>query len=246
VPTGLDAPPPGYGPKPPRRRGWHWLLAAAAVMALAVVVGPFVYFHFVEGTTPARLQLPAATVGQAARSGPLGGIWTVTAGSEAGYRVRETLFGQSHTAVGRTSKVSGQMLISGTSVEAAVFQVDVGSIRSDQASRDAQFHGFIMESYKYHDAGFRLTHPIPFGSVPAPGRVVTAGATGMLTMRGVTRSVTFPVLAEHLAGAVDVNAEIPVRFSDWHIPNPTFAIAQVGDTGVIEVLLHLVPGTSAP
>jgi polyisoprenoid-binding protein YceI len=138
------------------------------------------------------------------------------------------------------------MFISGTSVEAAVFQVDMGSVRSDQPSRDAQFHGYIMESYKYHDADFRLTRPIQLGSVPAPGRIVTADATGLLTMRGVTRSLTFPLQAERLAGAIDVNAEIPVTFSRWHIPNPTFAIAQVGNTGVIEVLLHLVSGPNTP
>jgi polyisoprenoid-binding protein YceI len=218
-----------------------------AAAAIVVVAGPFVYFHFIEGSTPARLQLPVAgTGGRAAPIGPLGGIWAVAPGSEAGYRVHETLFGQSHTAVGRTSKVTGQMLVSGTTVDAAVFQVDVSAIRSDQPSRDAQFHGFIMESYKYHDADFRLTEPIPLGSVPSPGQVITADATGVLTMRGVDRTVTFPVRAERLAGAVDINAEIPVTFARWHIPNPTFAIAQVGGTGVIEVLLHLVPAARAP
>jgi len=39
-------------------------------------------------------------------AGPVSGAWTVTTGSQAGYRVQEILFGQSHTAVGRTSKVT--------------------------------------------------------------------------------------------------------------------------------------------
>jgi polyisoprenoid-binding protein YceI len=245
VPSGLDAPPPGYGPTPPRpprpHRRERWLIGTAIFLVVAVLAGPYVYFHFVEGSTPARLQLPAVVPGAQPPAGPLGGLWNATTGSEAGYRVRETLFGQHHTAVGRTSNVSGQMLISGTTVEAAIFQVSVSSIRSDQASRDAQFHGYIMKSYQYHTADFRLTQPIQLGAIPPIGRIITAGATGQLSMRGVTRPISFPLQAERVAGGIDVNAEITVTFSLWHIPNPSFAIAQVGNTGTIEVLLHMVP-----
>jgi hypothetical protein len=41
-------------------------------------------------------------------------------------------------------------------------------------------------------------------------------------------------------GGIDVNAEIPVTFSRWRIPNPSFVVAKVGDGGTVEVLLHLV------
>jgi polyisoprenoid-binding protein YceI len=159
----------------------------------------------------------------------------------AGYRVHEVLFGQHHTAVGRTSKISGGIEISGTTVDAADFTVDLSSVKSDQTSRDAQFDGFIMETYEHPNARFHLTSPIPLAPLPSVGKTVTESATGQLTMRGVTRTVTFALSAERTDGAIDVDAEIPVIFSDWHIPNPSFAVAQVGKTGTIEVLLHLDP-----
>jgi polyisoprenoid-binding protein YceI len=213
-----------------------------AVLAVVVAVGPLLFFHVVEGKTPARLNLPATGgVDSHVAAGPLSGTWTVSTGSQAGYRVQETLFGQHHTAVGRTSKVSGRVAISGTTVTTATFTVDMASVKSDQVSRDAQFHGFIMETYRYSHAEFQLTQPIQFGPLPATGKVVTEEATGPLTLRGVTHVVSFSARAERVAGGIDVTAEIPITFSVWHIPNPSFAIAQVGSTGLIEVLLHLVP-----
>lgn len=214
-----------------------------AGLAFLLVVGPLVFFHLVEGSSPPRLSLPAPQ-GQLV-PGPVSGPWKVGSGSVAGYRVEEILFGQSHTAVGRTDQVTGQILISGTEVTGGNFTVNLASITSDQRSRDVQFHGYIMQTYRYKYATFRLTKPIefgpiPFGALPPAGQTIRAGATGDLTLRGVTNSVNFQVTADRVAGGIDVAAQIPITFSRWHIPNPSFVIAKVGNGGTIEVLLHLV------
>lgn len=224
-----------------------WVAVALALTAAVLIGGPYLFLAVFEGSPPGRLHLPAAAgvaVGPVA-PGPVSGTWTVSTGSLAGYRVDEILFGQTHTAVGRTSRVSGGVVISGTEVTAADFTVDMASVKSDQGARDAQFRGFIMETADYPHATFRLTSPIDLGTVPTVGRQVTVQAVGDLTMRGVRRSITFTLLAERLAdGSIDLNAEIPLHFSEWHVPNPSFAVAQVGDTGTLEVLLHLVPANA--
>ncbi|MBO0692780.1 MAG: YceI family protein, partial [Acidimicrobiaceae bacterium] len=107
------------------------------------------------------------------------------------------------------------------------------------AGRNVAFHDFILKTGTYPHASFRLVHPISLGTDPADRTVVSEPAVGDLTLRGVTRRVAFTVKAERLGARIDVNAQIPIRFGLWHIPNPSFAIAQVGDTGTIEVLLHL-------
>jgi polyisoprenoid-binding protein YceI len=207
-----------------------------------VVALPYVFFHFVEGSAPARLKLPASGLGSGPIvAGPVSGTWTVATGSQSGYRVQEVLFGQEHTAVGRTPKVSGGVIISGTVVAAAEFTVDMASIKSDQVSRDVQFRDYILSTSKYPHASFRLARPIQLGSIPPAGNVVSVAATGELTLRGVTHLVTFTLQAERLATGIDVNAEIPVTFSYWHVPNPSFVITKVGNTGLIEVLLELRP-----
>ena len=225
-----------------RRRKLQWLIGGTAILTVVVVAGPAVFFHLIEGNAPARLSLPAVDVGNPPTPpGPISGTWTVTAGSQAGYRVQEILFGQHHTAVGRTSRITGYLIISGATVTAAEFNVDMAAIKSDQPSRDAQFNGFIMKTYKYGQASFHLTQPIELDAIPPPGDIVTEQATGQLTLRGNTRVVTFPLHAERVANGIDINAAIPITFSSWHIPNPSFAVAQVGSTGQIEVLLQLAP-----
>jgi polyisoprenoid-binding protein YceI len=212
------------------------------VVALIVVAGPAVFFHLIESNPPARLALPPAVAGpNIIAPGPVSGTWAVTSGSQAGYRVQEILFGQHHTAVGRTARVSGGITISGTTVIAADFSVNMASVKSDQPSRDAQFVGYIMKTYDHPNGSFHLTRPVLLGRIPAPRSIVAATATGQLDLRGVSRSITFTLQAERVGGRLDVNAEIPISFSEWHIPNPSFAVTQVGPTGIIEVLLVLAP-----
>ena len=99
-----------------RRRWLRWTIAAVVLLVVIFVGGPFVYIHFIEGTAPPKLALPknqTVDVGSA----PLSGTWHVAGGSVVGYRVNEVLFGQNNTAVGRTSSVTGQAMINGTTVE---------------------------------------------------------------------------------------------------------------------------------
>ena len=154
-----------------------------------------------------------------------------------GYRVKETLFGQSTEAVGRTNSVTGSLAISGSSVSEGDFTVDMSTVKSDSTQRDGQFNGRIMDTSQFPTSTFKLTQPIELGSVPADGQEITANATGDLTLKGVTKSVTFPVTARLSHGQVQVTGSIPVTFGDYGIDNPSFGPASVGDNGTLEFLL---------
>lgn len=238
-------PPPGKRLYPVK-----WLAVGLAVAGLLLIGGPYLFIYLFLGGAPGKLTLPpAAGVSRGPLApGPVTGTWMVAPGSIGGYRVEELLFGESHAAVGRTTKMTGGIVVSGTEVTAADFTIDLASVRSDQGARDAQFRGFIMDTADYPNGTFRLTSPIQLGQVPAVGEIITVQAVGDLTLRGVRRSITFTVKAERLADAIDVNAEIPIKFSEWRIPNPSFYVARLGSTGTIEVLLHLTPlaGKGAP
>ena len=226
------------------RRWRRWLLAGAGLALLVGVGGPFAYIHVVEGGTPARLTVsssqPAADQGSgAAASVPLDGSWKVAGGSQAGYRVDENLFGQSHTAVGRTSGLTGQISISGTRVTTGSFTADLTSVKSDQSRRDNQFQGRIMDTADYPTATFTLTSPIDLGSVPADGVTFTARAAGSLSLRGTTKPVVFTVTAKRSGTAMQVSGQIPVTFADFNIPNPSFGPVSTDDHGILEFLLVL-------
>lgn len=228
------------------RRWKRWLVAAVVVAAAVAVVGPFLYIHVIEGTPPARLSLasgtsatPTAAPGDRGTSASLDGTWKVTSGSQAGYRVKEILFGQDSTAVGRTSQLSGSITISGTTVQSGTVTIDLTAVTSDESRRDDQFQGRIMDTSRYPTATFTLTEPIHLTSIPAVGARISTQATGQLTLHGTTKLVTVQLAAQHTASGVQVSGTIPVTFADWGIPNPSFGPVSTDDHGVIEFLLDL-------
>lgn len=226
-----------------RARRWRWVAIGVAVAAAVAVGGPYAYTHLIEGDAPAPLSAAdSSPTTQAASSGSatdqsVSGTWKVTGGSQAGYRVKEVLFGQNSEAVGRTSAVSGQMAVQGTQVTSGSFSVDLTSVQSDQSRRDGQFHSRIMDTATYPTATFKLVQPITLGSIPANGGTVTATANGELTLHGTTRPVTVEVTAKRTGDSFQVSGSIPVAFSDYNIPNPSFGPVTTEDHGVIEFLL---------
>ena len=94
-----------------------------------------------------------------------------------------------------------------------------------------------MNTSQFPTSTFKLTQPIDLGTVPADGQQITATATGDLTLKGVTKSVTFPVTARLSSGQVQVTGSIPVTFADYGIDNPSFGPASVGENGTLEFLL---------
>jgi polyisoprenoid-binding protein YceI len=245
------------------RRHWKGLTVSVVVLLAILVVGvPYAYIHFVEGDQPAPLSLSdvptasgtsvttgttgtagstaptGATGGPAATPASVAGTWTVSNGSSAGYRVHETLAGQSTTAVGRTSAVTGSLTIGGTSVSAATFTVQMDKVTSDKSQRDDQFAGRIMDTSTYPTGTFVLTKPIDLGSIPAVGKTITATATGKLTLHGTTKPVTFTVEAKRTTTSIAVTGDITITYSDYGIDNPSFGgFVSVGSTGTIEFLL---------
>jgi polyisoprenoid-binding protein YceI len=224
------------------------MIAAVAVAVAIVVGGPFVFFHFIEGSAPAPLSLPSASPSTDATSGTtpangttdVDGVWSVATGSQAGYRVKEILFGQSHTAVGRTSAVTGTMTVSGTSVTAGEFSADLTKVSSDQSLRDNQFQGRIMDTADFPTATFTLTHPIRLGTLPAEGKQVTETAAGTLTMHGTTRAITFQVTAQRSGTTIEISGAIPILFADWNIANPSGGPATTQNHGTLEFLINLL------
>ncbi len=196
--------------------------------------------------TPAPTPETSAAAG-AATSGPadpgpegLDGTWTPTPASEFGYRVEEVLAGVNTTAVGRSNEIDGELTVDGTEAEVDV-AVDVATITSDDSRRDGQFRGRIMDTDTFPEATFRTTEPIRLDAVPEPGDQVTATATGELTLKGTTDTVTFDVTAEVADGRIGVLGSIPVRFEDYGIDNPSFGAVRTEDEGLVEFVLVFEP-----
>jgi polyisoprenoid-binding protein YceI len=225
--------------------GWKRWGVIGVVTALVIVVGgPFVYFHFIQGSAPAPLSINDTIPTDASATpttalGSLDGTWKVASGSLVRYRVKETLFGQSATAVGSTTAVTGQFVLAGTSVSAASFSFDMTKVSSDRSQRDGQFQGRIMDTADFPTASFVLTSPIDLGTVPKDAVVITPKATGKLTLHGTTKTITITLNAERSGNNIKVNGSVPITFSDYNIDNPSGGPASVGNNGTFEFLLLL-------
>lgn len=183
-------------------------------------------------TTPPATEAPGGDT-----SSDVEGEWRATSASELGYRVTEVLFGVDTEGVGRTNDVTGSLVIEGTTVTAADFEVDMATIESDDSRRDGQFRGRIMTVAEYPTSTFVLTEPIELGEIPEPGEQITAAATGDLTLRGVTNEVTFDVTAQLQGDRIGVLGTIPVVFADYDIVNPSVAGITTEDNGLLEFVL---------
>ena len=219
------------------------VIAAFALLLVGVVGGPYVYIHFIEGKAPAPLSVNTSNSSTASSdsssSSSIDGTWKVTSGSTVGYRVNETLFGQSNTATGRTNSVTGSLTVAGHTATAGSFTAALTTVASDKAQRDRQFQGRIMNTATYPTATFKLTQPIALGSEPTDGVTVTKQATGELTLHGVTKSITFTVSIKKTGSTVAASGSVPVVFADYHIGNPSFAgTVTTEDHGTLEFLLN--------
>lgn len=221
--------------RPTRKRRWpRRVLIATVVLVLLVIVGAVLVVKLEP--VPAPLALPAAT---ATPAGSIQGTWQVGAGSVAGFRIQETVLFVSNDVVERTNAVQGSLVIDGTTIRTATFQVDLTTITSHGKTQPQL--AVSLDTSSHPDATLVLTRPITLSPAVTSGATVTAVASGQLTLRGVTRPITFTITGHQDGTALQAVGSIPVVFADWGIQGPRGygPLGSLADHGVIEFLVVL-------
>ena len=218
------------------------IVAALIVLALLVVAGPWVYINLIKDDAPDALTLqPAVTTTAGEVQQPTNatdGEWAVVADSVVGYRVKEILFGQDTEGVGRTSAVTGSLVIANNEVTSAEFSVDMTSLKSDSSRRDRQVNDRILDTATYPTATFALNEPIALTPEALAGSDLTVNTTGTLTLRGVTKTVPVALTARLVDNVIEVNGSIKIVFAEWQIPDPSISAIVVEDRGLLEFLIR--------
>ena len=218
------------------------VVAALIVLALLVVAGPWVYINLIKDDAPDALSLePAVTTTAGEVQQPTNatdGEWAVVADSVVGYRVKEILFGQDTEGVGRTSAVTGSLVIANNEVTSAEFSVDMTTIKSDSSRRDRQVNNRILDTATFPTATFALNEPIALTPEALAGSDFTANTTGTLTLRGVTKTVPVALTARLVDNVIEVNGSIEIVFAEWQIPDPSVSAIVVEDRGLLEFLIR--------
>jgi polyisoprenoid-binding protein YceI len=227
---------PGRGP---RRRHWaRWVATGVVglVVLLVAAVGLFIKLQ----PTLAPLVLPSGAV--SAPAGPLDGSWNVAAGSLAGFRVQESALGFSNDTVGRTSAVTGTLVVSGSRLTSAAIHVDLTAVKVGGKTQP-QF-ATSLGTARFPEATFTLTRAVTLSPAFASGATVRVTATGLLKLNGVSRQVSFTVSGRRDGTALQVAGSIPVTFSSWSIRGPSGYgwLGSLANHGVAEFLLVLHRG----
>jgi polyisoprenoid-binding protein YceI len=175
---------------------------------------------------------------------------TVGDGSSAQYRVREQLAGISFPsdAVGKAAGVSGaiEFAADGSIVsQRSKLLVDLRTLTSDQSMRD----GFIKGPQVLNTEQYPLVEFVPKRAVGLPWPFPSAAPAqagfqliGDMTAHGVTKEVTWNVIATFGQGRVAGRADTELTFDTFAIPKPKLArLLSVDDAIKLEIELKLDP-----
>jgi polyisoprenoid-binding protein YceI len=162
-----------------------------------------------------------------------------TSGNFVGYRIQEQLASiGANTAVGRTPKVTGSLMIAGTKVTTVDITADLTALQSDDNQRDNQLRNNGIQTNQFPSATFKLTSPIDLGSIPADGKEISATASGQLTLHGVTKDVQIALKAKLSGSTIVVTGSLPIVLADYSIDKPnSFKVLSIADNGTMELQL---------
>ena len=213
------------------------LFGAGALLAVALAGFALIYFVIFPTSSPAPFKLNTVTASRTASTtsvasstgvgGAFAGSWTVSAGSQAGYRVREKLafLPAQSDAVGRTSQISGSATFTqaGSSVviSAAKFTVDVNTLKSDKEMRDEKIREVGLESARYPTSIFTQSGRVTVPAQIRAGRAVKVFVAGVLTIHGVSKGETIPVEMRASGGIVRAVGSLTFPWSEFGMTAPS-------------------------
>ena len=207
---------------------------------LLVSAAAYGYFAFRTTGAPAPAGLGDAPESRGGSS-ELDGAWVLADDAGfAGYRVREKLgfVPAPNDAVGRTSAVRGSITIANGRIESARITADLRQLRSDEPGRDPAAQD-ALGTDEFPNGTFRLTQAVDLRS-PERGEVVSFEAASVVTLRGISRKVRFPLEARWNGDTFQVAGQLEIRRSEFELAFPQQVGLRVSDDAKIEVELTFV------
>ena len=234
---------------------------AAVVLVAIVAGGAYAYFFSGLRQSPAPLASVSAPPSPPSpspapsptgpASQPAAGTWTVGAGSQAEYRVKEQFAGEpsQHEAVARTSEVRGSFAVTsggaGLHATGLSFQAGLSTLASVDtvAGRNVvQRDGIVkrvLEVANYPTATFSA----PDLDLPAGAAQGTAfPVPGSLTIHGVTKPVTIQVQVQVADRTLRITGSTQVDMRDFNVAPPSLSFTTVYPATTLDFALVAQPG----
>ncbi len=121
------------------------------------------------------------------------------------------------------------------------FEVEAGALSTANKVRDKKMREAHLEVARYPKITFRSTRIVALDAIAPtlrPGETQELGVSGLLSLHGVERKITFSVKAVRNGNSLRVTGEVPLKLSDFGIPIPHFLFLKLKDR--IKVVLEVV------
>lgn len=166
--------------------------------------------------------------------------------SEAKYVVRESLRGITTNAVGTTRAIEGSIFLTEEGLFSAGesrFRVDLSTLTSDEGMRDNFIKRNTLQTSQYPFAEFVIEAISGFPEDYAEDTEVEMAISGTLTIRDVSKPVTWSVKARQLGDVLSAVADLTITFQDFGMQPPSVPIATAQDEIQLQVVLMARAGT---
>jgi polyisoprenoid-binding protein YceI len=231
-------------------RGWRRHAVLAGVPSRIPLIGVVVLALLLAAcadapaAAPTAVATPPPTEPPAASDAPadVGALrFAIGEGSQATVRVREQLANlpAPNDAVLTTSAVTGGFTLNpnGGFTSDSKISVDLRTLRSDSTQRDSFIQRNTLETSRFPTADF-----VPVTArglvLPLPDGEFRFDLVGQMTIRGVTREVTFAVTARREGSTVRaIASNAPSwKFGDFELEQPNvFSVLSIADEIRLEV-----------
>ncbi len=188
---------------------------------------------------------PTATAASGQTAQPAAGVFHFVvdpSGSKATYVVREKLAALpvDSNAVGATSTLSGDIYLTKDGLhtgQKSSFKVDLRTLRSDESRRDNFITSNTLQANRFPFAEFVVDSVTGWPADYVDGTEVTLKLTGSMTIKGITKPVSWDVKARRQGDTLTAIADTSFKMTDFGITPPDVGIAKAQDGVQLQIVL---------
>ena len=174
------------------------------------------------------------------------GVWTITSDSKATVSVREQLVGLSlpSDAILVANGATGSFTVNadGTFSTDSKISFDLTTLKSDQSQRDSFVKQSVLQTRQFPTATFVPVNATGLASPIASGADLKFQMSGTITIRGITKDVTFDVVAKRSGGQLRATATAAPtwKFGDFGMQPPAIPGRVLSVVDEIHLVVDLV------
>lgn len=198
-------------------------------------------------TAPPTSEAPASTEPPAAPPQGSTVVYQIAQDeSEVRFNIYEVLRGSPKDVIGTSNQVAGQAAVDLndlSTVQLGEILINARTLETDDSRRNQAIRNRILFTDQYEFITFKPTQISGLSGSAAPGQSFTFQVTGDLTIKDVTRPVTFDATVtletiERLVGS----AKTSIALADFNlvVPDVPF-VANVGETMALEIDFVMTP-----